>query len=910
MTPAAPAGVKRAPSHLTRRLGGRWTPRSGLLDVRPGERRVTLAAFLALFGGLAAHTLLETGRDALFLTRLPASELPSMYLALAALALLFTRSRAGRLVTGRSLPTLYAVCAGGTLLFSVVGFGGPWALRALYVWTGLVATLTPMAFWLLLGEIYTIAQARRLYGPIGLGSQLGAIAGAAVARGMLGWLDPGHLLVASGLVLLLTALGPARLVSASARALHQDAPVGASPAPLAPRAVRRNAYLARVAALVLLSTVTFTLGDYVFKSAVARTVEPAELGRFFASFYMGLNALSVVAQIFVSGWLMRVLGLSRALAVLPLLVMMGAVGVAAGAGLAGAVLLKIADGALRPSLNRVGVELLYVPVPDERRAAAKPTIDALGGRGGQALASVLILALTAWGGGSEVVAGAAALACLLWAAVALALQPHYLNVFRAALRKGMLLDGAALPALDLSSLEALFAALNSRDDAEVVAALEILADQGRARVLPALLLHHPSKPVVLRTLTLLSGAGRDDWIPIADRLLQREDPEIRAAALRALTTAQPDERLLRRASEDASPLVRATAFVGLIGSGSHLEEAWRGLRELTASASLATRVALAEAIEGQPAPAFERVLVDLAHPSNAQLAVHVARAMAKVRSPAFLPALIRWLSVREVREAAREALLEHGDEALAELDAALGDPRTPARVREHIPRTISLFPPAQAIPTLQRHLAAERDGRVRFKILRGLGRIATDHPEVELDGALVREMAARTVGAVVEALRFRVSLAKGAERVPARATPAHTLLVTLLRDKELRRIERFFRLLQLRFRSENVRAIHRGLGNADRRVRAASRELLENLLEEPLRATVMALVDDLPDEQRLARIPGERPVDDDYGALLTLMTVAGSASLRWLAAFHAAEIGLHAASVTDPFGNPGHSHGR
>ena len=212
-----------------------------------------------------------------------------------------------------------------------------------------------------------------------------------------------------------------------------------------------------------------------------------------------------------------------------------------------------------------------------------------------------------------------------------------------------------------------------------------------------------------------------------------------------------------------------------------------------------------------------------------------------------------------MREAAREALCEHGEQALAALDEALFDPRTQARVREHIPRTISQFPPQQAVAVLQRHLAAERDGSVRFKILRGLGRIATDHPEVALDDALVRELAARTVEAAIEVLRFRVGLEKGAEQLPARATPAHRLLVMLLRDKEAHRIERFFRLLQLRFRGEDVRSIHRGLWNADRRVRAASRELLENLLEEPLRGTLMALVDDLPPEERLARIPGHQP---------------------------------------------------
>ena len=144
-----------------------------MLDLRPEERRVTLAAFLVLFGWLAAHTILETGRDALFLARLPAHELAWIYLAMAALAVLFTRTKASRLAGGRSLTALLGVSAGGSLLFWAAPFSGPWGLRALYVWTGLAATLVSVAFWLLLSEIYTITQARRLYAAIALGSQIG-----------------------------------------------------------------------------------------------------------------------------------------------------------------------------------------------------------------------------------------------------------------------------------------------------------------------------------------------------------------------------------------------------------------------------------------------------------------------------------------------------------------------------------------------------------------------------------------------------------------------------------------------------------------------------------------------------------------------------------------------------------------
>src|SRR6266513_523485 len=121
-----------------------------LLDVRPEERRSTAIAFLVLFGILAAHTILETARDAL-------------YLAMAAIAVGLSQWTARRLSGPRALATLLALCAAGTLTFWAIGSSlGPWAVRALYVWTGLVSTLAAVQFWLVVSEIYTITQAKRV----------------------------------------------------------------------------------------------------------------------------------------------------------------------------------------------------------------------------------------------------------------------------------------------------------------------------------------------------------------------------------------------------------------------------------------------------------------------------------------------------------------------------------------------------------------------------------------------------------------------------------------------------------------------------------------------------------------------------------------------------------------------------
>ncbi len=72
----------------------------GLLDVRPGERRDTFAAFAALFAVTGGHTLLETARDALFLSKQPASRLPWMYLAIVFAALLLGQVGRGGARTG------------------------------------------------------------------------------------------------------------------------------------------------------------------------------------------------------------------------------------------------------------------------------------------------------------------------------------------------------------------------------------------------------------------------------------------------------------------------------------------------------------------------------------------------------------------------------------------------------------------------------------------------------------------------------------------------------------------------------------------------------------------------------------------------------------------------------------------
>jgi AAA family ATP:ADP antiporter len=858
-----------------------------LWDVRADERRATAAAFATNFGILAAHTILETARDALFLSKLPAAQLPWMYLVIAAVAVWLPlgppRGGGGR----RSLSMVLGLCSVGTFLFWTFGrTEGPWALRALYVWTGLVSSVATVQFWVLMNEIFTITQAKRLYGVIGLGSLLGAVAGGVLARFLSLGLPPRILLLASAVTLAATALGPAMLVGRRPPGVDR-ASAEEVDSPSALRAITSHPYLVRLAALLVIATVAVTVADYLFKSAVARRVAPENLASFFAVFYTLLNGTALLAQMFLAGWLLRVLGLHRALWTLPALLGLGALAVATGGGLAAALVMKGSDGALRPSVDKVGTEMLFLAIPDRLRALSKPLTDVLGRRGGQAVASLFILGELAQHRGEGRLAVVAVILCGLWMASVADLKPHYLEMFRSALRDRSFRRSPELPELDLSALEALFAALNSGDDAEVHGALELLAEEGRTGLIPALILYHPSRSVVFQALALFTDSGRTDFVPIADRLLTSPDAEIRAAALRARSVVQRDEVVLRGALFDPSPGVRATAVVGLMAAGLESDESSRALHGLLDHPSVETQIGLVRAIERQPAAAFEDTLLSLAESQDEEVLRHVVHAMGRIRSPRFPPRLLGLLGRQSLSAEVRQALVDHGDQALSVLQDALADEAAPKAVRRNVPKALSQFSAESAAPILTQRLLIEGDGMVRFRIIRSLGRLASAHPGYAMDRGPIGEAVQRTVDAAVDLLSWRVSLLQGAAREPRRATAGHELLTALLRDKEVHAVERAFRLLALIQPQEDLRAIHRGLRNSNAKIRAGSRELLEHVLPPNLRTRILALVDDAPEEARLAQLQRAAVA---YDEVLAAFLESSSQTVRSLATYHAGEL--------------------
>ena len=807
----------------------------------PLRRALPFAALLFLL--VAAHGLLETARDALFLTEQPVSRLPWLYLAVAAGVLALTPlqrrlwDRRGRLALSLTL-----VAAGGVTLAFWGTSSSHVAVVAFYVWTALFSSLVFVQFWLTADEAFEVSEAKQAFGFIAAGGLLGGVAGTGTARLVLVSGHPEVLLFFSALLTFGAAmLGSVAVVfRADTSARSPELAVASA----VPGLLRNDRYLRLLAVLALLTAASATWIDYVFKAAIAASASPERIPRLVANVYLGQSVLALLVELVAVRALLQSTGVTRSLALLPVLILAGASGYAVAGSLTVLLLLKMLDAGLRPSLYRVGTELLYLPIGQSERRVTKPSIDTLGQRGGQALASVALLGVHHLPTSLRMGAVTLSLATLAtgWVIATQRLRGQYLKRFQQQLDAGRVRPPRG--DLDLASAEALVAALGSPNPWEVRTALDVLAGSDRLRLIPSLILYHPDADVVMAALEHFSSTPRPDVAVLLPHLLQHEDPRVRAAAARRWISGGLAPDGLRPALDDPSLRVRATALVTL-SEGDAAPDARERLQQLAEGPDLEAVRAVAWAIANAPRVDLGPLVQTMFRRwEDSDLRRELLRAVPELPAlPApLLSRIIDHLGDAELSHAARTALARLGEVARVRLEQLLLGAETPFRIAREIPPTLALFPAQRAAPSLLERLAQPRGGLDRYRALRSLNQLLRTHPRLPLDEgridlALDRELASafRNRSLRMAAVRLGVGTDPDA--------PAGRLLVDLLRDKEQLAIERVFRVLELRYPGDGLQHIYLGSRSGRPGRQDAAREVLLELLPPRWRDRVVSLLD-------------------------------------------------------------------
>jgi len=830
------------------------------IDLRSGERGPFLRAFLVLLLSISAHTVLETARDALFLTKLAPRRLALVYVATAVFMIAVTPlsvrlTRAAGAKNGLVVSLLLTAFAAAYFRIQTPGVA---SVFSLYVFGALSATLLVGQFWLLAGTLFTAAQSRRLFGPLASGGVLGGVGGGALAALLLNVVQVRALLGVACLLYFAAAVLATRLVVAETAAPSRafgSSPV-ASRAPLRPQlaTVQRDPFLLRLAAMAVLSIAVSVVIDYLYKAKVSRTIAPEALGAFFARYQLVLSLGSLVLQLAITGPVVQRVGVVGLALTGPLFLTVGGTFTALlGAPFWIVVLLKGTDTSLRNSLGRVAAELLWAPV--EQQARARGFVDLIVTRVSQAIAGGVLLAATMQREfrPGHLAAAAATLACS-WLLVGAGIRKPYIALFRQALTRGESERELTLAELDLTSVETLVEALARPQPSEVIAAMNVLAERKRERLIPALILLHDDPAVLLRALELLGPSGRKDWYSLGERLLQSSSPAVQQAVVRAFALAG-ETQVLERITQHSNASLRTFATLYLAQLGGEMLDGDPLTWDLFADddEEHALKLAFIEAVAAHPTPETPRILLGFAR--LPALAGAVTVALEATSDESSIEFLIGRLKVADDRLSARRGLTHVGEPALRALERALYDEQLDRRVRIHVPRSISAFLSKEALEILLRVVVEHDNGLVRYKALRGLEQIALE-TTLRIDSGPIFHVLTRNS---LEYLRlFAAKLALTRDRAVASRLDSQ-LVIELLDDKIAQSRDRLARLLQVLHRGDDIPAIFSALVSRDARRRGRAVEFLDALIRGFDRSSEQAammlrlVVDDLPDDQRVER---------------------------------------------------------
>jgi len=250
--------------------------------------------------------------------------------------------------------------------------------QVFYVWFSVFNLFATMLFWALMADRFSLEQAKRLFGAIAVGGTLGAIFGPWLASQLARPLGtPALLLIAAGFLVL--ALGAAwwltRLRPETGQAPAGDVVIGGS-AWEGLQAVVRSPYLLAICAYVLILAVMVTFLYFTRLQMVAALDTNIDMRTaMFARIDMITQVATLVLQAVVTGHLMKRLGASVTLALLPVTAALGFLGLAIAGSIAALVAFEATFRAVQRGIMRPARETLFTVVPRTERYKAKAFID-------------------------------------------------------------------------------------------------------------------------------------------------------------------------------------------------------------------------------------------------------------------------------------------------------------------------------------------------------------------------------------------------------------------------------------------------------------------------------------------------------------------------------------------------------
>ena len=272
--------------------------------------------------------------------------------------------------------------------------------KLFYLWVSVFALFNVSVFWTFMADTFNAEQAKRLFGIIGAGASAGALFGPAIPALFAGILGNDTLMLIATisliavipLVFYLYHLKSAELGNTDLEADTSKAVIGGNWWQ-GFQSFLTNPYLLGIGGFILLYVF---IGSFVYfeqKNLLADFSRP-ERAQILGSIDWLVNMVTFGMAFFITGRIVSKLGMPTALALMPILVAGGLLILAFAPVLSVLLALQVFRRGGNYGLTRPAREMLYTKVTQEERFKAKPVIDIVVYRGGDAISGTLFAVLT------------------------------------------------------------------------------------------------------------------------------------------------------------------------------------------------------------------------------------------------------------------------------------------------------------------------------------------------------------------------------------------------------------------------------------------------------------------------------------------------------------------------------------
>ena len=876
-----------------------------VLGLTGRELRRAFPLFVYLFLTMASSVASKAARDALFLDRYRAIDLPYVDIAIALLvgvaASLYIW--AGHRTNLKNLQVASLVFfAGNALAFwlwSAASTESGTLFVIIYVWVGVFSVLAPSQVWTLANFVMTTREAKRSFGFIGSGAILGWIVGGLATRTGVRYLGTENMLavvavslfICAGLVILIWRDRPSYVGNDTPAASSSDRfPLLGSLS-----VIHKSPYLRSIAALILVSALTTTIAGWQFKAiAKASVPDTDELAMFFGTFNMVAGLISLVLQLLLTGRVLRAIGVGPALFIVPTAMLMGSFGVLLLGTIVAAAALKASDQVLRYSIDKATVELLYLPVPASETFRVKSFIDTVVYRVGDASGGLLVLVFAAALHFTPAQMSVIGVVCVAaWMAIAVIARRQYVENLRESIHQHRVdAERASMPVLDRDT-SALITSRLKGSPHEIAYALSLFEASHDRKVHPAVrgLLRHEDAGIRQQAVRLLTRAGDASVKLDVERLVRDPDLGVRTEALLYLSEFDPGDPLQRIEAlgdfEDFSIQASVIAFLARPGRSQNLDAAKLMLARMVDQPGEAWRRARLEAarlIAVLP-DHFERELRVLLDDDDVEVARAAIAAVGTLRKRVLVEELLERLHEPALGEQVVTALAQFGDRIVGTLRDYMLDHETPANTRREVPKVLQEIgtPAAQSVLV---ESVLDRDVVLRYHTIAALNRLGQAHPERATDRKLIESVLAAEVMGHYRSYQVLGTLG-------ALDDPGNPVALGL-RESMDKEAERIFRLLKLMYPQYDMHSAYVSMQSADPIVHDNAIEFMDSVLPPEVRALIIPLFDrDVSTQDRIAAANKMLGTSlDDREEAIEVMALSQDPWLRACAAFAMGEMRL------------------